>query len=109
MLFLVSYGLMCMLVVEQARTMENQRALIQSLFYDSTQLSKLKSKALDKQPADAQAQAKAQAHSQVQSPSTQDKSRDRSKSAGKLRKQVPQYPPVDAVDRVDERRSLLSI
>jgi len=106
-LFLISYGLMSMLVVEQARTIENQRALIQSLFYDSTQLNHLKS--LDRQRAAAQAQAEAKSHSQAQTPSTQDKTRDHAKNSVKPRKQVPPTPPTDAVDRTDERRSLVSI
>jgi len=108
-LFLISYGLMSMLVVEQGRTIDNQRALIQSLFSDSAQLNHLKSKAVQEQNAQAQAQAKAKAHSQAQTPSTQDTTRDRSKAATKLRKQVPPTPPTDTVERVDERRSLLSI
>jgi len=106
-LFLISYGLMSLLVVEQGRTIDNQRALIQSLFSDSTQLSQLKSKALQKQHAEAQAQAAAKAHSQAQTPSTQDKSRDQAQN--KLRKPVPQKPPTDAVDRTDERRITVSI
>ena len=38
-LFLISYGLMTMLVVEQGRTIESQRALIRDLFRDSQELS----------------------------------------------------------------------
>ena len=34
-LFLVSYGLLTMLVVEQGRTIDSQRGLIQMLFSDS--------------------------------------------------------------------------
>jgi hypothetical protein len=43
-LFLVSYGLLTMLVVEQSRTIDNQRGLIRDLFQDSVQLSSLKGK-----------------------------------------------------------------
>ena len=38
-LFVVSYGLLTMLVVEQARTIDSQRGLIQDLFQDSVQLT----------------------------------------------------------------------
>ena len=41
-LFLISYGLMTMLIVEQGQTIESQRALIRELFRDSTELSAIK-------------------------------------------------------------------
>jgi len=44
-LFLISYGLMTMLIVEQGRTIESQRALIRELFRDSKELSAVKMKA----------------------------------------------------------------
>src|SRR5579863_1960332 len=44
-LFLISYGLMTMLIVEQGQTIESQRALIRELFRDSTELSSVKMKA----------------------------------------------------------------
>jgi len=108
-LFLISYGLMAVLVVEQGRTIDNQRSLIRSLFSDSTQLSQLKSKASQQQRAEAQAQADAKAHSQVQTPSAQDKPQDRKKNSGKLRKPVPQRPPTDATSLEDERRIVVRI
>ena len=43
-LFLVSYGLMTMLIVEQGRTIESQRALIRELLRDSNELSATKTK-----------------------------------------------------------------
>ncbi len=107
-LFLVSYGLMTLLVVEQGRTIENQRSLIQSLFDDSSKLAQLRSKA---QQAQAQAQAAAKAHSQAQTPSTQDNPRAHAKNdpnVGKLRK-PPQKPPTDTATMEDERRSVLRI
>ena len=45
-LFLISYGLMSVLVVEQGRTIDSQRHLIRDLFNDSVQLSALKTKDL---------------------------------------------------------------
>lgn len=41
-LFLISYGIMSMLIVEQGNTIEAQRLLIKQLFSDSAQLSALK-------------------------------------------------------------------
>ncbi len=41
-LFLISYGLMTMLIVEQGQTIESQRALIRELFRDSSELSAMK-------------------------------------------------------------------
>lgn len=44
-LFLISYGLMTMLIVEQGRAIESQRALIRELFRDSRELSAVRMKA----------------------------------------------------------------
>ena len=48
-LFLISYALMTMLIVEQGRTIESQRALIRELFRDSTELSEIKHRLQDLQ------------------------------------------------------------
>jgi hypothetical protein len=56
-LFLISYGLMTMLIVEQGRTIESQRTLIQELFGDSAQLSAMKLKASVEHAQAAQAQS----------------------------------------------------
>ena len=115
-LFLISYGLLSLLVVEQDRTISSQRALITSLFSDSTELSGLKGKLFQKQRAEAQAQAQANAGSQGQAPSTQIPSTQnapggnaQSNHAGKLRKQVPARPPVGLDDIVDGRRIVKTI
>jgi len=72
-LFLISYGLMTMLIVEQGQTIESQRSLIRELFRDSTELSAMKMKA--QQAANAgRTQTSAQnqtQHSSTQTPSTQ--------------------------------------
>jgi hypothetical protein len=44
-LFLISYGLMTMLIVEQGATIESQRALLRELYRDSQELSALRTKA----------------------------------------------------------------
>lgn len=131
-LFLFAWGLMASVIVEQGRTIESQRWLIQSLFQDSSKLTQMQGQAFQKRRAEAQAQAAAKAHSQVQTPSTQDKLQDPGKqneakpdpakqnqakpgqaknshNPGKLRKPVPQQPPTDADTLADERRVVLTI
>ena len=126
-LFLVSYGLMCLLAVEQDRTISAQRYLIQSLLGDSSELSNLKGKLIQKHYADAQAQAKAGSRSQAQTPltqvpstqapmtqapMTQDKPEGNAQSshnAGKPRKTVPPKPPLGISDIVDGRRIVETI
>jgi hypothetical protein len=126
-LFLFSYGLMALLVVEQGRTIDSQRNLIRSLFDDSSQLTQMKGKAFQKQHAEAQAQAQAKAHSQAQTPSAQtppapstqapltqtplaqDSARGNAKGnhgASKSHKAVPQKPPAGVSDITDERRTV---
>src|SRR5260370_39292623 len=43
-LFVVSYGILTMLVFEQGQTIESQRSLIREMLKDSTQLASLKGK-----------------------------------------------------------------
>jgi hypothetical protein len=66
-LFLISYGLMTMLIVEQGRTIESQRALIRELFRDSTELSAARKAAQEIAPSTS-------ARTQAQIPSTQNPS-----------------------------------
>jgi len=110
-LFLISYGLLTMLVVEQSRTIDNQRGLIRDLFQDSVQLTTLKGKAVQKQNADAQAQAQGKARSQTKTPPAQAAPRTemQNRSTSKLRKPLPQKPPKDTSGEGDERRMLISI
>jgi hypothetical protein len=72
-LFLLSYGLMTTLIVEQGSTIETQRTLIRDLFHDSSELSAVKNKAVvDKNAADAKHRAQTQAPSASdQAPSNQ--------------------------------------
>jgi uncharacterized membrane protein len=123
-LFLISYGLMAMLVVEQGRTIDSQRNLIRLLFTDSVQLSSIRGKANQKQQAEAQARAEAQAQPQVKSPTAQVKPHGSEPQAAvpakpqadaknhgtsKLKRPQPQKPPRDTSDEGDDRRSLFSI
>lgn len=94
-LFLISYGLLAVLVVEQDRTITAQRSLIQQTMQDTTELMVLKGK-LARQHAGAHGKAPSQADPQV-------------KGSVKSRKLVPLKPPKDAVDTPDARRIPLSI
>jgi hypothetical protein len=67
-LFLISYGLMTMLIVEQGQTIESQRALIRELFRDSTELSAVKMKAQQDRAQSLSAQTQAP---EIQYPSSQ--------------------------------------
>jgi hypothetical protein len=62
-LFLISYGLMTLLIVEQGRTIESQRALIHELFHDSQELAAMKGRTLPEGVADANRSAQTQAPS----------------------------------------------
>jgi len=108
-LFLLSWGLMAVLIVEQGRIIDSQRGLIQSLFNDSSELVHLKGKIFKQQHAEAQAQAPAKNGSQAQTPSAQVSPRDNAKNsqkAGKLRK--PPKPPAEG-EMPDARRTVWTI
>jgi len=128
-LFLISYGLMTMLIVEQGQTIESQRVLIRELFRDSTELSTLK-RAQNQTAADPQnsAQTSAAKTPAVQAPSVHTPS-TQTPSAQAQTKQAPssqavpqqhqvqkqnqkqdfQMPSRPASDLADEGRSLISI
>jgi hypothetical protein len=128
-LFLLSYALMTVLIVEQGSAIQSQHNLIQILMKDSVELWAAKGKAIgDKQLAQSQAEsvARSQAPSSQaqtrstqtpstqapssQTPSTQAVPQHRSQShAGKLAKPGTQTPPVPASDLVDRRRALTTI
>jgi hypothetical protein len=124
-LFVICYSLMTMLIVEQGRTIESQRALIRELLRDSTELSAVKQKA-------AQDSAQASEKTQIpltqapatqipssQTPSTQaPNSKAPSSQAGpqhraqnQAAQQKPdfQMPTKPASDLVDDVRTLITI
>jgi hypothetical protein len=119
-LFVVSYGLLTMLVVEQGRTIDNQRGLIHLLFGDSVQLSSIKGKAVQKQQAEDRARVESQKKSppakaapsapQAQSPAMpRPQAGTQNQSTSKTGRPLPQRPPKDSVDQPDDRRTLISI
>jgi hypothetical protein len=118
-LFVISYGLMCTLVVEQGSTIEAQRFLIRQLLGDSTELSAMKGRDFQRKQAETKAQPGAQAPNKAQAPQPEAHSPaqtaparpDASKknNAGKMRRPSRQKPPQDASEMADERRNLISI
>jgi hypothetical protein len=112
-LFLISYGLMTMLIVEQGKTIQSQRTLIMDLFHDSSTLTAIQGKAVhERQRAQSEAQSRAQARSKqtpsTQTPSSQAVPHSQSR-ADKIGKPEPQAPPVPASDLLDQRRVLRTI
>lgn len=130
-LFILSYGLMTMLIIEQGSTIESQRALIRELFRDSSELSAVKMKAVqEKNAADAKGRTQTQAPgAKVQSPLSQGPSAqipsrqafsNQSASNQPVSNQAaPQHragkkpqlavPTRPAADLADDRRSLITI
>jgi len=109
-LFLLSYGLMTVLIVEQDRTITAQSSLIHQLFQDSLELVNLKTHAQTHAAASTQAGAKS--HVQSKTPSSQVTPQEEETSKGKpgkLQKRAPMRPPRDTSDTADERRNLLTI
>jgi hypothetical protein len=118
-LFMISYGLMTMLIVEQGQTIESQRALIRELFHDSTELTATKLKALQdgrSQAAQSVAPRNPAAPTQ-QAPSTQaQRQAPSSQAVPQQRAQIQvrpkfqfQMPSKPASDLQDNRRALITI
>jgi len=106
-LFLISYGLMSVLVVEQGRTIDSQRNLIRDLFNDSVQLSALKAKDLLRQRATPPATQSAPAKGPVSQVSPHVSAKNNSTT--KSQRQVLQKPPKPAADEADSRRIPLTV
>ena len=110
-LFLISYGLMTLLIVEQGSTIQSQRTLIRQLLGDSTELASMKGKAIQQQAQAPKPSADAQASVPVQTPSTQAVPSEKTSTAKnhKAQRPLPEKPPVPASDIADARRTLMSI
>jgi hypothetical protein len=116
-LFMISYGLMTMLIVEQGQTIESQRALIRELFRDSSELSAVKLKALQEARAAALAQNPS-SQTQTQTPSTQEQTRQapssqaapqqRIENQAKPKSQI-ELPSRPASDLQDARRAVIML
>ena len=119
-LFLISYGLMTMLIVEQGTTIENQRALIRDLFRDSAELTALKGKAVSENnvrrgkqqsnsPKGSVTQDPVAQPPSSKAPSSQAVPQHRAQTNGSAQKPQVKTPSRPASDLTDDRRSLISI
>ena len=127
-LFLISYALLALLVVEQAHTIDAQRSLIRQLFTDSVELTTLKGKNFQQQHPHSAVVPKPQTpSSQVQTPSSQSPSSPLSQGkttspgvgpeskiadpnhSNKMHRKPLEKLPKDWSDNSDDRRSLNSI
>jgi len=97
-LFLLSYGLLVLLVVEQNRTITSQRWLITELMSDSKELVTLKTKIMFEH---RNAQKQAAPKTESQTPSTQAVPQSKSKT----RRSTTDRPPKLTSDTPDVRRS----
>jgi hypothetical protein len=118
-LFMISYALMTMLIVEQGQTIESQRALIRELFRDSTELSGVKMKAqVEKNQSLAQNPSSQNPSTQVpstgaqaptkQAPFSQVEPQQRVQNHAKAKPEF-QMPSKPAADLADHRRALITI
>ena len=105
LLFLVSYGLLSLLVIEQDQTIGSQRAMIKQLLSDSSELAAAKRNV-------GSGMSQACPHSQTQTPRAKEGHRDSRRSHHNARpvpKLLPEKPPMPASDALDERRAPVSI
>jgi hypothetical protein len=107
-LFMVSYGILTMLVFEQGQTIESQRTLIREMLKDSNQLAALKSKQARDDSKRLQDKASAQAdHKDAGSgnPAAGAKGSDKeTKRPGKSAHSTKEVPRKPAADMEDVRR-----
>jgi hypothetical protein len=120
-LFLISYGLMTMLIVEQGETILSQRALIRDLFRDSKELSAVKINTLKERPLASSTKAQnpstknpstqipsTQAPT-VQAPSSQAGPQHGAQNEASKQKRQFRLPSKPAADLVDDCRTLITI
>ena len=108
-LFVISYSLFLMLVIEQGNIITSQRWLIRQLLTDSTELTTLKGKLALQHNAEAQAQAQTSSKNKTQSHIPSIQVPQEQKQSSRVLKSMPQHPPKPASDVADVRRSLVSI
>ena len=108
-LFIVSYGILTMLVFEQGQTIESQRGLIREMLKDSTQLAAMKDKLARDESKQVREKASAQADpksADSSSPAAGVKGSDKeTKRPGKSARSMKQVPGKPAADLEDVRRS----
>ena len=108
-LFVISYAILTLLVVEQGQTIEAQRSLLREMLKDSRQLATLKEKLARPVPAQTVDKAPVEEKQSVSgtAPSVTPKapgkeSRHTGKAAARIKKEAPERP---AADLLDVRRS----
>ncbi len=104
-LFIVSYGILTLLVFEQGRTIDSQRVLIRQIFQDSMQLNALKNKLARDENNRTQDKASAPAEQKSASPGSAaagaqgtGKETKRPDKAAPSMEQAPGKPPADLED-----------
>jgi len=120
-LFLISYGLMTMLIVEQGETILSQRALIRDLFRDSQELSAVKINTLKERPLAPSTKAQNPSTKnpstqipstqapRVQAPSSQAGPQHGAQNEASKHKRQFRLPSKPAADLVDDCRTLITI
>ena len=108
-LFVVSYGILTMLVFEQGQTIESQRSLIREMLKDSTQLASLKGKLARDDGKRLHDKASVQAdqkNADSGAPATGAKGPDKeTKRPSKSARSTKEVPGKPAADLEDVRRS----
>jgi hypothetical protein len=111
-LFLFSYGILTLLVVEQGRTIEAQRSLLREMLKDSSQLATLKdkiargvavqSREAKPAPTDQKDAAAAGSSAPAVAPKVPAKEAKKPGKSARIKKEAPEKP---AADLQDVRRS----
>jgi hypothetical protein len=110
-LFIASYTILTLLVVEQGRTIEAQRGLLRDMLKDSTQLAQLKGKLAresDQQPTRKSAEQSAKEHTEhaiVPAPRPKTPAGSETHRRAKAPHTMKEIPPKPAEDLQDVRRS----
>jgi hypothetical protein len=104
-LFLVSYAILTLLVVEQGRTIESQRSLLREMLKDSNQLAALKGKLATAEAKRSQDKAAAQPEQKqpnsgnsAAAPKKNNKDPKRPGKSARSQKEIPQKPAADVED-----------
>ena len=105
-LFLISYGILTLLVVEQGKTIEAQRSLLREMLKDSAQLATLKDKlardvpvqSSDKAAAPADQKQAVSGSSQSAAPKAPSKEIKRPGKSAQIKKEAPEKPAADLQD-----------
>jgi len=106
-LFIFSYTILAMLVVEQGRTIETQRGLLREMLKDSTQLASLKSKLArdDAERAGTKTTTPPQTNDSSRGSRDRNSGNGEAKRPGKSARTMREVPEKPAADLQDVRRS----